>query len=126
MTNYLIVALGSAVGGALRYWLSNFVYNWVPAVFPFGTLAVNFTGSFIIGLLIFGFDDRGLLTAEMRLLLTVGFCGGFTTFSTFSLETVNLLRNSEYMLAALNITASVLLTLAATILAYLLTSGREA
>lgn len=126
MTNYLIVALGSAIGGALRYWLSNFVYNWLPAVFPFGTLIVNFTGSFIIGLLIFGLDDRGLITAEMRLLLTVGFCGGFTTFSTFSLETVNLLKNSEYSLAALNIIASVALTLAATFLAYILTSAREA
>ncbi len=126
MTNYLIVAIGSAVGGALRYWLSNYVYNWLPAVFPFGTLTVNFIGSFVIGLLIFGLDDRGLITAEMRLLLTVGFCGGFTTFSTFSLETVNLLKNSEYVLALLNITASVVLTLAATFLAYLLTSGREA
>ncbi len=126
MTNYLLVAAGSALGGVIRYWLSNYVYNWLPAIFPFGTLTVNFLGSFIIGILIFGFDDRGLISAEVRLLLTVGFCGGFTTFSTFSLETVNLIRNSEYLLAALNIIASVALTLAATFLAYILTSAREA
>lgn len=126
MTNYLLVAAGSALGGVIRYWLSNYVYNWLPAIFPFGTLTVNFLGSFIIGILIFGFDDRGLISADVRLLLTVGFCGGFTTFSTFSLETVNLLKNSEYSLAALNIIASVALTLAATFLAYNLTSAREA
>lgn len=126
MTNYLLVAFGSAVGGALRYWLSSYVYKWLPVFFPFGTLTVNFIGSFIIGLLIFGLDDRGLLAPEVRLLLTVGFCGGFTTFSTFSLETVNLLKNSEFMLATLNIVASVALTIAATFLAYVLTSGREA
>ncbi len=126
MTSYLFVALGSAAGGMLRYWLSNYVYKWLPVFFPFGTLTVNFTGSFIIGLIIFGLDDRGLLSPEARLLLTVGFCGGFTTFSTFSLETVNLLKNSEFLLAAVNIVASVALTLAATYLAYVLTAGKEA
>lgn len=126
MTGYLFVALGSAAGGMLRYWLSNYVYKWLPVFFPFGTLTVNFIGSFIIGLLVFGLDDRGLLSPETRLLLTVGFCGGFTTFSTFSLETVNLIKNSEYLLAAINIVASVVLTLAATFLAYVLSAGKEA
>jgi len=126
MTGYLFVALGSAAGGMLRYWLSNYVYKWLPVFFPFGTLTVNFIGSLIIGLLVFGLDDRGLLSPETRLLLTVGFCGGFTTFSTFSLETVNLIKNSEYLLAAINIVASVVLTLAATFLAYVLSAGKEA
>ncbi|GAB1349194.1 fluoride efflux transporter CrcB [Ignavibacteriales bacterium] len=119
---YFIVALGSALGGILRYWLSNFVYNFLPANFPYGTMIVNFAGSFVIGAIMFGLNDRNLISQEMRLFLTVGFCGGFTTFSTFSLETINLLRNSEYLLAGLNIGLSLIICLAATFLAFVIFS----
>ena len=123
--SFLIVALGSAIGGVLRYWLSNVVYNFLPATFPFGTMLVNFAGSFIIGAIMFGLNDRGLISQDLRLFLTVGFCGGFTTFSTFSFETVNLLRNSEYILAGLNIGLSITICLAATFLAFIIFSQEQ-
>lgn len=124
MLSYFAVAVGSAIGGTLRFWLSNFVYEFLPPTFPYGTLSVNVLGSFLIGLIMFGLDDRGLIDHEMRLFLTVGVCGGFTTFSTFSLETINLLKNSEYTMALINIGLSVVLCLAATFAAWILTAQR--
>lgn len=109
---------GSALGGALRYWLSSAVYKFLPAIFPFGTLTVNVIGSFILGSIIFFFDDRELLNNQLRFFLTIGFCGGFTTFSTFSVETFNLLKDSQYLLATLNILSNVILCLAGVFLAY--------
>ncbi len=120
LIKYLIVSGGAAIGGVLRYWLSNFVYKYLPSNFPYGTLAVNFLGSFILGFIIFGLYDKELISADMRLFLTVGFCGGFTTFSTFSLETFNLMKNNEFFLAAINVILSIVLSLAATYLAYII------
>jgi len=119
MLNYLIVSVGAAIGGAARYWFSNIVYKFFPAIFPYGTLAVNIVGSFILGLIIFIFDERELLNNQLKIFLTIGFCGGFTTFSTFSLETFNLLRDSQYFLAALNIILSLLFCVAGVFLAYI-------
>jgi CrcB protein len=119
MINYLIISLGAAIGGAARYWLSNLVYKFFPATFPYGTLAVNILGSFIIGLIIFVFDERELISQQSRLFLTIGFCGGLTTFSTFSLETFSLIRDSEYFLATINVILSVLLCLIGVFLAYI-------
>ncbi len=120
MINYLMVSLGAAIGGAMRYWVSNLCYKFLPVTFPFGTLAVNLLGSFLIGVFIFQFDQRELLSPNLKLLLTVGFCGGFTTFSTFSLETLNLLKDSEFLLGSLNILLNVFLCLSGVFLAYLI------
>jgi fluoride exporter len=122
MQNYIIVFFGAGIGGILRYWLSGFVYKFLPANFPYGTLAINFLGSFIIGFVIFGLYDKELVSQDMRLFLTIGFCGGFTTFSTFSLETFNLFKNSEFLFASLNIFLSVFLCLAGTYLAYIISN----
>jgi CrcB protein len=122
MQNYIIVFFGAGIGGILRYWLSGFVYKFLPANFPYGTLAINFLGSFIIGFVIFGLYDKELVSQDMRLFLTIGFCGGFTTFSTFSLETFNLFKNSEFLFASLNIFLSVFLCLAGIYLAYILSN----
>lgn len=117
VNNYFIVALGASAGGVARYWMSNAVYRFLPAFFPFGTLAVNVLGSFIIGIVIFYLDAKELVSPSLKIFLTVGFCGGFTTFSTFSLETINLIRNSEYMLALLNACANIFLSLLGVFLA---------
>jgi CrcB protein len=120
MYKYLIVSCGAAVGGAFRYWMSNFVYLFLPSYFPYGTLAVNVLGSFILGIIIFYFDDHGLINQSLKLFLTVGFCGGFTTFSTFSLETVNLIKSSEFFFAIMNVFLNLFLCLAGVYIAYLI------
>ena len=120
MKLYLIVAFGSGLGGVLRYFISDFVQRSSTSLFPYGTLAVNIIGSFIIGLVLFYFDSLKLISSEMRLFLTIGLCGGLTTFSTFSYETVKLFQDSEFLLAGANILLNVILTIIAVYLAYIL------
>lgn len=120
MNIYLLVSLGAAVGGGLRYWLSNFVYKFLPATFPYGTLAVNVIGSFILGILIFYFDEKELLSANLKALMAVGFCGGFTTFSTFSLETMNLFKDSQFGMGIINVLLNLFFCLLGVYLAYLI------
>ena len=106
--DYLWVAAGSALGGVSRHWISGFLAQRLGERFPFGTLCVNITGSFIIGLLA-AFtlpESRLLLARSSRLFLMVGVLGGFTTFSSFSLQTLNLARDGEWLYAALNIAGS--------------------
>jgi len=117
MKLYLIVAFGSGLGGMLRYYISDFVQKNSSSLFPYGTLTVNIIGSFIIGLILFYLDSIKLISAEMRVFLTVGLCGGLTTFSTFSFETVKLIQDSEYLLAGTNVLLNVFTTLLAVLLA---------
>jgi fluoride exporter len=118
--NYLIVFIGSGIGGVFRYLLSVFVQKQFPPYFPFGTLAVNLLGSFVLGLMIFGLDEKELINPSLKLFIGIGFCGGFTTFSTFSLETFSLLKNAELLLAGINIFANVSMTIIGIYFAYLI------
>ena len=117
---FLIVAIGAGFGGGLRYWLSSYISKVLPIFFPYGTLAVNILGSIILGILIFGFDEKGNLSTYLKLFIGVGFCGGLTTFSTFSFETFSLLKNTEFLLATLNIFGNVLLSLIGIYIGYLI------
>ncbi|MBD3275670.1 MAG: fluoride efflux transporter CrcB [Candidatus Marinimicrobia bacterium] len=117
MLNYLFVGLGAAVGGIGRYWLSGVVQNLLPLGFPYGTLTVNLLGSFILGLIMFTVEAEVIIRPEYRLFWTVGMCGALTTFSTFSFETLQLIRDAEFVAAGLNVLLNVILTLAALIVA---------
>lgn len=118
--NYLVIGAGAAIGGMSRYWLSQFVHKYFATAFPYGTLTINILGSFALGFFMYYLSARKMISSEMQLFLTVGFCGGFTTFSTFSYETVNLLRDSEFLLGGINIVGSVGLCLLGTYLAYVI------
>jgi CrcB protein len=120
MNDYLLVGLGAASGGMARYWLAGIVQKVLPATMPYGTLTVNVIGGFIIGVLMYFFDYNNIISPEVKILLTIGFCGGLTTFSSFSLETFNLLADSEFFYAILNITANVFLSIIATSLGFFL------
>ena len=116
----LYVAIGSALGGMGRYLLGGFIQRLVATTFPAGTLLINITGSFLIGLIIRYAVETPTLTPELRAFLTIGLCGGYTTFSSFSYETVALLEDGEWTRAALYVVASVVLSLLATLLGYAL------
>jgi CrcB protein len=111
---------GAALGGLLRYVVADLVQRNAKIIFPLGTLSVNVIGSFLLGFIIFFLGEREIISAEIRLFLTVGICGGFTTFSTFSYETLALLQESEFLYASVNIVLNVVLSLIAIYLAYLL------
>jgi CrcB protein len=110
----LFVAVGSAIGGVARYLVSGALQRGTRGSFPFGTLAVNLIGSFILGFVVqYALEHRDF-SPELRLFLTAGFCGGFTTFSTFSVETFDLLEYAHYSQALLYVAASLGLGLLAT------------
>ncbi len=113
--NYLWIGLGSALGGMARYWCSGFVPRLAGASFPWGALTVNVIGSAFIGFFatLTSPDGRWLLGTLPRQFVMVGICGGFTTFSTFSLETLNLARDGEWLRAGANVAASVVCCLLA-------------
>ena len=102
---YLLVACGSALGGTLRYWMSGLIANWAGGAFPWGTLVVNVSGSFIIGFfaVLTGPDGRVYVPGEWRQFFMAGICGGYTTFSSFSLQTLTLAQDGEWVDAGLNI-----------------------
>lgn len=113
MEKILLVGLGGFIGSVFRYLLSGLAQQISrSASFPHGTLVVNVFGCFLIGLLTYLAESRGLFTDESRAFVFVGVLGGFTTFSTFGNETMKLLRDGESFLASVNIAAHVLLGLA--------------
>ncbi|HRN48045.1 MAG TPA: fluoride efflux transporter CrcB [Niabella sp.] len=116
----LAIGTGSFLGGISRFLLSRFVQNQVISSFPYGTFVVNIIGCFIIGILYGLFEKDQLLSPEWRMFLTVGFCGGFTTFSTFAGENYSLLKDGNFMYLALYASLSVFLGIMAVWLGNLL------
>jgi len=118
---YLWVAIGGALGSMARYWCSDIAARTVGETFPWGTVGVNIFGSLIIGVMaaISATDSRFLISADIRIFVMVGICGGYTTFSSFSLQTLNLLREGEWLASAANIVGSVVLCMVAVWLGYL-------
>ena len=115
----LIVGMGSFFGGIFRFWISGLVANRIGETFPWGTLTVNIAGSLIIGLVgALADTEHVLVTPAVRQLIMVGFCGGFTTFSSFSLQTMKLLQDGEWFYFWGNVVLSVTACLAAVFIGY--------
>jgi fluoride exporter len=115
MESYIWVAIGGALGTTGRYWLSGVVAQQIGETFPWGTLVINVTGSFVIGFFatLTGPDGRIFVGTNPRQFVMVGICGGYTTFSSFSLQTLNLMNDGEWAFAGANIGLSVFLCLIA-------------
>lgn len=123
MTQVLAIATGGAAGALLRFWMSQGVYLLLGRGFPYGTLAVNILGSFLMGLLYVYLLDRSHIAPEWRAAILIGMLGAFTTFSTFSIETLNLFEQGEQLKALMNAVLSVVLCLFATWLGVII--GRQ-
>jgi len=112
---FLITGAGGFLGSGFRYLAQRLIAIYFPVSFPYGTLFVNVLGGFLIGIIYALGDKTKILTPEMRLFLAVGICGGFTTFSTFSLDAFGLLNDREYLYLTIYVVSSVLLSISATI-----------
>jgi CrcB protein len=125
MFAYFWVAIGSALGGMARYWCSGVAAILIGETFPWGTLIVNVAGSFIIGFFatLTGPGGRIFVSSAASQFVMMGFCGGFTTFSSFSLQTLNLVNEGEWVRASANIAASVVCCLVAVWAGYLLAAS---
>ncbi|MBX7109342.1 MAG: fluoride efflux transporter CrcB [Chitinophagales bacterium] len=119
----LIVGVGGFLGTVARFLSQQLVYKLYPVVFPYGTLAVNLTGCFLIGVFYAMAEKNNLLSPEWRLFLTTGFCGGFTTFSAFTYEGVQMMDNKDYLYLGIYAAVSVAAGIAATYLGIWLTKS---
>ena len=125
MAAYLWIAIGSALGGMARYGCSGLAARLISETFPWGTLIVNVLGSFVIGFFatLTGPDGRVYVGSLTRQFVLIGFCGGYTTFSSFSIQTLNLMEDGEWLRATANIGGSVVLCLLAVWIGSLLASS---
>ena len=125
LQTYLWVMIGSALGGGARYWCSGIVARLFGETFPWGTLLINVSGSLVIGFFntFTGPDGRLLVATTARQFVMIGLCGGYTTFSSFSLQTLNLARDGEWLRAGGNIVLSVVLCLLAVWVGHVAAAG---
>jgi CrcB protein len=114
MNQVLAIAVGGAVGSVLRFWMSTWVHSFAGRSFPYGTLTVNVLGCLVMGFLFVLFVDRLSDNAVLRAGILIGVLGGFTTFSSFSIETFNLIEQGAWFKAVVNMTGSLLLCVGAT------------
>ena len=128
MASYFWIAIGSALGGVARYWCSGVAARLVGETFPWGTLIVNVVGSFIIGFFatLTGPDGRVFASSTARQFVMIGICGGYTTFSSFSIQTLNLAQDGEWFRVGANIVLSVVCCLVAVWAGHVLAAGMNA
>ena len=123
MNAYLLVAVGGALGSVARFWIGGVIGAKWGETFPWGTVIINITGSFLIGVFFAVTalpDSRWLASPNTRAFLMTGICGGYTTFSSFSLQTLNLLRDGQWLYATGNVVLSVVLCMLAVWFGFLL------
>jgi CrcB protein len=107
--DFLAISLGAIVGANLRYWMSRYAVRLLGPVFPYGTLSINVLGSFVLGFFLVWTTERVMVDPRWRLLIAVGFCGGYTTFSSYAYETMAFLEQGQWTLMAANFVANNLL-----------------
>jgi len=112
---FLITGAGGFFGSGLRYLSQRVIAHYFPISFPYGTLIVNIVGCFLIGVIFAMSDKTRILSPDIRMFLAVGFCGGFTTFSSFALDSYGLIRDSEYLYFSLYLFSSIILGILAVI-----------
>lgn len=118
----IFLLTGGALGSLSRYLVSGLIHKYLSGMFPWGTMVVNVTGAFFIGLL-WGFFELKEISPNMRMFIFIGFLGGYTTFSTFALESMNLFRDGEFKLAIINILLNNILSIVFVFAGYFLTKG---
>ena len=106
MLDFLAISLGAIIGANLRYWMSRGAVRWLGPVFPYGTLAINVLGSFVVGFFVVWTTERVLVDPRWRLFVIVGFCGGYTTFSSYAYETMAFFERGQWLLMATNFLAN--------------------
>ena len=123
MTQVLAIGIGGAIGSLLRFWMSTWVHSFAGRGFPYGTLTVNILGCLVMGVLFVLFTERFSDNAVLRAGMLIGVLGGFTTFSSFSIETFNLIEQGAHLKALANMAASLALCIGATWIGVIL--GRQ-
>lgn len=113
MLDFLAISLGAIAGANARYWLSRYAARFLGPVFPYGTLIINVLGSLIVGFFLVWTSERVLVDPRWRLLVVVGFCGAFTTFSSYAFETMTYFEQGQWLLMTTNILSNNLLCLTA-------------
>lgn len=116
MQTILFISLGAILGANLRYFVGQYVAKLIPSSLPYGTLLINATGSFVLALFLVWTTERVLADPRWRLMIAVGFCGGYTTFSSYAYETFALFENGQWLTCALNILVNNAVCLGATVL----------
>ncbi len=112
---YLWIALGAVVGASARYFISGYIARSFSTAFPYGTLVINVTGSLVLGFFLILAGERMLLDPRWRFLIAIGFCGSYTTFSSYAFETFAYMEQGQWLLVAVNVVASNALCLAAVV-----------
>jgi fluoride exporter len=113
--NYIWIALGAIAGASARYFLSLLIARDFPSAFPYGTLLINVSGSLLVGFFLVFSTERVLLDPRWRVLVVIGFCGSYTTFSSYAFESFALMEQGQWLLTGINIVASNALCLAAVV-----------
>jgi len=121
--NYVWIAVGAVAGASARYFLSGLIARNSSVVFPYSTLLINVTGSLVLGFFLVYSTDRVLIDPRWRLLIAVGFCGSYTTFSSYAFESFALMERGQWLLVGVNFVASNLLCLAAVLVGAALARG---